>query len=134
MNSNSILSLKNYEVKEINFKANPNFASEKYATTINPEFSKIIKKINKDDFTVSLRVSITENAENKNLPYFVNTEIACTFNLEDWEKDIYKSIVEVNTVAIMFPYLRSLLTSVTSNTQSKPYVLPIMNINCLFQD
>ena len=37
-----------------------------------------------------------------------------------------------NATAIMFPYLRNLLSTITMNGNIPPYILPIVNVSKLF--
>lgn len=45
-----------------------------------------------------------------------------------------KKVLTNNTIAILFPYLRSQLTLLTSQPEFEPIILPIMNINALMND
>ena len=74
-----------------------------------------------------------QHSDNNNLPYYVDIMISGEFQLNNWESKDNISIVQTNTIVILFPYLRTLLTSITSNTNIPPYVLPITNITTLFK-
>ena len=39
-----------------------------------------------------------------------------------------KQFAEINAVSILFPYIRSLITTITANVNIPPVVLPPMNI------
>lgn len=47
--------------------------------------------------------------------------------------DISAIAFEKNAIAIMFPYIRSQITLLTSQPNLKPIVLPPININALFE-
>ena len=51
--------------------------------------------------------------------------------LEQEQKDI---IVTKNTVAILFPYLRSQVTLMTAQPDIEPVVIPAININALLKN
>lgn len=51
--------------------------------------------------------------------------------LEQEKKDI---IITKNTVAILFPYLRSQVTLMTAQPDIEPVVIPAININALLKN
>ena len=55
------------------------------------------------------------------------------FRLEE-DSALGKSLLMTNTVAILFPYIRSQLTLLTSQPGFESVILPVMNINALFAD
>ena len=55
------------------------------------------------------------------------------FHLEDWEHPDRLPLIRSNSVAILFPYLRSIVTMITANANISPYVLPVMNIAAMFE-
>ena len=78
-----------------------------------------------------LKIDIFDNEEI--VPFLLNITISGLFNLENWENEENKTIAEMNTIAILFPYLRTLVTFATSNGGMNPYILPVLNINALFE-
>ena len=44
------------------------------------------------------------------------------------------ALIEKNAIAIMFPYVRSYVSTITSQPGMSPIVLPPMNIVAMFQD
>ena len=57
------------------------------------------------------------------------------FRLEDdYDKKLKQDIITKNTVAIMMPYLRSQLTILTSQPNLEPIIMPILNVNNMFQN
>lgn len=126
----SVLELKNYSVKKINFELNNSFNfSKSQEIKICPQFNRNIKKIDDDIVAVGLSINIGDSFA---LPFFVNIEIEGVFKLKEWEKDNNRVFIEKNAVAILFPYLRTLVTMVTANSNLNPYILPIMNIADMF--
>lgn len=51
--------------------------------------------------------------------------------LEDIEVD---SFISVNAVAILFPYLRSVISNLTINCGVQPVILPTLNISEYFKN
>ena len=134
VNGSSDMKLLNYKVIKTYFQLNDNFEFKNKNININPEFTRDFTKINDDVFKLTLSVQIFENKQNVNIPFFAEAVISAEFNLKNWENDDFKAITKDNTTAILFPYLRNILSSVTMNGNVPPYTLPIMNISKLFND
>jgi preprotein translocase subunit SecB len=47
------------------------------------------------------------------------------------ESTVGENLLQKNTLAILFPYVRSFLTTVTSQSGVKPLILPTINFNAL---
>ncbi len=131
MQGKSCLTLKNYIVKTINFSINEAFQFNQNTTiSINPEFKRQIRKIDDDTATVNLGFCI--NNEKMDMPFSMEIDIEGLFHLEKWEQPDQLPIITSNAIAILFPYLRSIVSMVTANANISPYVLPVMNITALF--
>lgn len=131
MQGKSCLTLKKYIVKTMNFSINEDFQFNQNTTiSINPEFNRQIRKIDNDTAAVNLGFSISN--ENNDMPFSIEIDIEGLFHLENWEHPDNLQIITSNAIAILFPYLRSLVSMVTANANISPYVLPVMNITALF--
>lgn len=133
MNQVSVLKLIKYDVNSIVLKKNDSYSSVINGYRINPDFNRVVKRIDDKTFEVYLNLLIKEDIKNINVPYFVDLTLSGRFSMENWESNENKSITLINTTAILFPYLRTLLTTITSNTNIPPYVLPVTNITNLFK-
>ena len=71
-----------------------------------------------------------------NAPHEFDLQITIVgnFEVDAVSKKIEKELIEKNTVAIMFPYLRSQITLMSSQPGMKPIVLPPLNIDALIQE
>lgn len=63
---------------------------------------------------------------------FLEICIEGLFHLEHWEHPDLLPLIRSNSIAILFPYLRTLVSMVTANANISPYVLPVMNIAAMF--
>ena len=129
MSVNSVLTLENYVVKNMAFKLNASFQSQGDEIELHPEFKRIIHKIDADTAAIDLIFRITEASD---APFMMDICIEGVFSLPDWDKEESRDLMISNTTAILFPYLRSLITMITTNANIPPYTLPVMNINELF--
>ena len=131
MQGKSILTLKNYIVKTMSFSINEEFQFGQDKTiNINPEFKRQVRKVDNDTATVNLGFCISN--EKKDMPFSMEIDIEGLFYLENWEQPEQLPLITSNAIAILFPYLRSLVSMITANANISPYVLPVMNIITLF--
>lgn len=131
MQGKSCLKLKNYIVKTINFSINESFRFNQDLTiNINPEFKRKIRKV--DNNTVIVNLGLYIRNEKQDLPFSMEIDIEGLFHLDNWEQPDQLPIITSNAIAILFPYLRTLVSMVTANANISPYVLPVMNITALF--
>ncbi len=128
------LQLLNYSVNEIEFLLNDKYDfTKKQSVKLNQNFTRSIKKINKDVCAVSLSFIISDNDENPT-PFTMRVVITGTFKLEDWEYEENIDLIKTNAVAIIYPFLRSLVATITSNANIPSYILPVFNIVSYFEN
>lgn len=75
------------------------------------------------------------NDENNALK--LSVELVGTFafsNSENVNKNLYDNLINKNAIAILFPYLRSQVTLITSQPNMTPIILPPININTLLKN
>ena len=83
----------------------------------------------------SFKVTLTMTIEDKQEDFVLGVTVCGIFTLEDeTDETIKKASIAKNTVAILFPYLRSQITLLTSQPDMKPIVLPAVNINSLLEN
>lgn len=117
-----------YVVNEISFKNNEKFEEK----TVSIDFS-IGKKVtrNENDLIVELITSIFENAEENNYPFEMQVKITGYFTEE---KNDEKIDFEPNAIAILYPYIRSIVSTYTVNANVNGLILPIINVNKVIKD
>lgn len=124
-NKKSSLQLEKIIVEDLSFKRINN---EKSKIDNNSEisFSKQLNQIDESLYKVTVGVHI-----NSNDVCNIKVTMAGFFRVE-MDSAIGKSLLLTNTVAILFPYIRSQLTLLTSQPGFDSVILPVMNINALF--
>lgn len=81
------------------------------------------------------RVALTANIWSKNEKSIKLTVTLVGFFTCDCEDEAIKTnLVNNNTIAILFPYLRSQISLVTTQPDIPPITLPPMNIVAMFQE
>ena len=98
------------------------------------QFNREIKK--SEGNPQKYRVALEANIKDKNGRMELNIEIVGIFtsDYDEQDVDLIKSIIQDNTTAILFPYLRSQISLVTTQPEFSPIILPPMNIAEMFKE
>ena len=92
-------------------------------------------EIRKNDNDTDVVLGVLINDENNALK--LSVELVGTFafsNSENVNKNLYDNLINKNAIAILFPYLRSQVTLITSQPNMTPIILPPININTLLKN
>ncbi len=121
----------NYIVDYIEFKNNLNFTEEDITIDFDifPEF---LECEDQQDLIVSLEVRIFEDAVQHNYPFEMKIRLVGYFRIEGDDREIDK--FKPNAIAIMYPYIRSIVTNYTANANVNPLILPVINVNSLIKN
>lgn len=81
-------------------------------------------------------VHLIANIVSEDSEFELVAEIVGVFEIEDenLNAEFKKSLFEKNAVSILFPYLRSQVTLLTSQPDLKPIVIPPININQMLEE
>ena len=94
---------------------------------IKPSFSKKISKLSDEEYEVAIKVEFKNTAENP-FPFDLIATIALITKIEGTiDEKTLDDYLNKNCVQILFPYLRSSVTSLTSASLMTPLVLPIID-------
>lgn len=85
-----------------------------------------LNKVSDGLFEVLLETTVSDEEEK----VFVNVKERAIFSTQQENRNI----LEKNTIAIMFPYIRSYISIITTQPGMAPIVLPAMNIVALVND
>lgn len=125
--SKSILVLEKILVEKLYFERLSD-AVHRVESTDKISFYHNLNKMEDQLFRVRLGVILNEDEK-----YRIEVEISGLFRLSE-DSVLGKKILENNTVAILFPYLRSQLTLLSSQPDFEPIILPALNINALLNE
>lgn len=129
----SVLRFKNYIVKEIQYKINNKFNDENEKVALDFSFDHGVEYFDEQKcMEVELTVYIFTNAQKNNYPFEMKVSLTGFFEVEARDFDI--RMFESNALAIMFPYLRALVSTYTANANLAPVILPAMNINAYLRN
>ena len=95
-------------------------------------FSKIGTLLSETQYQLNLiaRICFGENDDYTNAPFRLEVELAGRYDC----KDGWNNRWEPNALAILFPYLRALVSTLTAQSGREPVILPTVNIAQLFRD
>ena len=92
---------------------------------------KNIAAIDENDYKCSLAFKMSDDEDSTSLEIIVSGVFEFKADLEPDKKEV---IITKNTMAILFPYLRSQVTLLTAQPDVEPVILPPININALLQN
>lgn len=111
---------------ELTFKrlSNKHFGESKVQLKI----GQIIQKLEDSHYRVIIKVEAVQEEE-----FSATVQISgyCTIDENDPAKD---QLLKRNTLAILFPYIRSELTLLTAQPETDPIVWPVMNIQAMMDE
>ena len=119
----SKLSFINYEVKKVELEKNPDFKND--GNPININFSINHKtEINNDKMQIELTVKIFDNAKENNFPFYMEVILTGEFVVEGENIELF----EINGIALLYPYIRAIISTYTANSNMPTLVLPPINV------
>ena len=122
MNLNNIkseLRMKNLFFPKCSITRESNIKNEELQIDIKRE----IEEKSKSEYCVTVKLHIDK--ESKDLDVYI--EAKADFLIENDDIDFVKGIINTNTVAIMFPFIRSQVSLITTQPNMNPIILPPIN-------
>ena len=81
------------------------------------------------------RVSLTANVRSKNCASIqLKVTITGLFLCEEEDESLKQGLLKYNTIAIMFPYIRSQISFLSSQPDLPPITIPLINVVGMFKD
>lgn len=117
-----------YIVNKVIFNNNINYDIEQKAK-INFNINKNVKKDN-DSMEIELTTKIFEDAIANNYPFEMEIVITGYFTIENNEDKID---FEPNAIAILYPYIRAIVSTYTAAANVNSLLLPTINVNKLIE-
>lgn len=120
------LRFKDYIVNNIEFRNNVSFVEK--PVEIDFDINSEVNFINESEFLLGIEVELFREAEKNNYPFNFKVEIIGSFEIECDDEDKKNILSEQNSVAILFPYVRALISTYTSASNVVPIILPPINV------
>ena len=128
-NIESNLKIKNIYFSELSFRRDENIEKTLEIThSIDVKYEDVLKD--------SIKVSIIYSSKAKNSLFETKVVINGRFeltNYENFDDDTIESLLKINTIAILVPYLRSQVVLLTSQIGINPIQIPIINAEMLYR-
>lgn len=122
----SSLKFIDYIVDEINFKNN---YTELEEIEIDFDIDTEIKFKEDNRFILKLNLKLFDKAEVKQIaPFFMNVKVVGLFEVEGCDEELKRGFAEVNSIAILFPYVRALVSNYTAMANVSSLILPPINV------
>lgn len=137
MEQDTTMRLLRYNIENIIFNLNTEFNfGENSNVGFLQNISRLIEKIDDKTFKVSVKYEILEDSNNQECksPFTISVIVAAVFELNNWESKEFDEIVKINTVAILYPFIRSIVANITSNANIPAFVMPVVNVAALLQE
>lgn len=129
----SVLKFLGYKVMQMKYERNPVFESVKKPISLEP---KMTSKTNIEDNNINITLSvIVGSLEDQTIPFQVSCSIIGTFVYEPDEDATnvgLDALVRNNAVAILYPYVRAIIATLTTTSNEFPgYNMPTINVSKL---
>lgn len=124
----SILKFKTYEIEETIFRKNLNTTNNNNDISPSVECNIMRKADSENEMAVRLTVEIGDDNQEESSIY-VLARVVGFFEEESEGIDL-----SANAVAILFPYVRSLISDLTSKGADDPIILPPINVNSMLEN
>lgn len=126
----SVLKFNKYVVNKIIFKNNSSFKQGSERMSIDFNIQKEIFK-NNNNMEVKLFTQIFSKAEENNYPFEMEVVLTGYFTEINNEEDVN---FEPNAIAILYPYIRAIVSTYTASANVSPLILPAINVNKLLEE
>lgn len=100
---------------------------------INPSFTRTVGYLDDDNAFTELTVEIN-NTDEKPFPINLKVVMDGVFNLNSIKNEDRDYFLRVTAVTIIFPYLRSMISSITTSSFFPPIVFPVIDVLKLFPE
>ena len=95
---------------------------------LQPNFFKTIERLEEGKYKLSLAVEII-STEDSPFPLDIDIEFATIYTFKDYESvDELENYLNLGAIQMIFPYMRTAITSIVSAALLPPLVLPIIDV------
>ena len=114
---------------KFDFKQERGTDSKEYNTSFQIEYA-----INSEDDT-KVRVIVDTTVTNEAQSIVLNVQTVGIFKVDklDMDEATYEHLIKANTVAIIFPFIRSQVSLLTTQPGMMPVMIPPINLNALVE-
>lgn len=131
----AVISFEEYFINKLSYERNHNFKNNG-SIELSTELSGTINIISDTSAEVTLTANIGD-VSNISSPFEVSCSIVGLFNFNELESNnqLFETFLKQNAVAILFPYLRSLVSEISLKSNEYPsLIMPVINVVKLLED
>lgn len=123
-----------YFVREITFQKNDNFKPQKINADM--KFSKNCTYLDNNRVRLNIKVNIFEDAVTKNYPFSLNLIVSGLFQYTDVdiEEINQRNMLEQKAMETLYPYIRTIVSTITMASNLPPLLLPTINVKHLIKN
>ncbi|MCP8876499.1 MULTISPECIES: protein-export chaperone SecB [Latilactobacillus] len=132
-NPEPYIKLNGYEIEDLNYTNNvETLKSYSEGFVFEPNFSLTKDKLHaKLTVKVSILVEKNSNSKNRGISMTINGFFSISEDIVNDEKKVAQSLI-VNGTAILFPYVRSIISMISGLDSAQTVLLPTINTTDLF--
>lgn len=127
----SVLQFNNYTVEELSFKSTP-VSNDQHEFDLYPHFQQSVVDCGDNTYDAHLSVEIVSTEEHP-MPFHLKVALVGHFVFCGEEgndsSEMKDQIIRKNTISILFPFLRSIVATLTTSANVPTLLLPIMNFS-----
>ena len=124
---NAVLQFLGYRVDTMQFKSKPDYTPSSEPIELKPTFNRTIQQVNDNEYNVTIGVELKQST----LPFDAELSLTGRFKYEG-NLDVQK-MLKINAVAILYPYVRSTLSLMTTLAAVPPVIVPTINLAQMFE-
>ena len=121
-----IIRFEKYEVEEIQFKLNS--ADEEEEVDIDIKMEVEVTSDDNEHMRIRLIIHIFDEAIKNRYPFEMKVVVVGYFSI-GVEKDNDIAHYQANAIAILYPYIRAIVSTYTASANVTPLILPTVNVN-----
>ena len=123
-----IIRFEKYEVEEIQFKLNSAYEEEEVDIDIKMEVE--VTSDDNEHMRIRLIIHIFDEAIKNRYPFEMKVVVVGYFSI-GVEKDNDIAHYQANAIAILYPYIRAIVSTYTASANVTPLILPTVNEMCI---
>lgn len=127
----AVIEFKGYRILEVNYRFLGNENLNKETLSENSEISNDFQFGLNESFTegqVIINVNVTDKINSRKISASVEGQFKINKDELDGDEERIKEILSLNGTSILFPYVRSILSMITSLDSPNAIVIPTVNV------
>ena len=126
---------KGITAEELSFKLNRVKLNPEEKLDIKPQFSRQVRKVTGNEMLNFIALSVKiQSTEAEPKPFDINVTLVGVFEVTDVKNENEERTFVIEGTKLIYPYLRSAVTSLTANAYIAPLNLPVISRSIFPED